>query len=191
MRTVDGLQSSPSRPAIAFEETGRPTRGRRRRRPSGCPAGARRASAEILGQRKLRGTLSAWSIRWCCRRACLNPSTTVRQPTWRAWRCRRSLSPPPSAQPWTSRRSPEGLSSTHIPGPGEPGEPLLVEDWDSIPGARGCTPETCGFRDHHGELVDAGAAVYGLSTQDTAHQRELAERLGPAVRRSSRTRDWS
>jgi peroxiredoxin len=63
------------------------------------------------------------------------------------------------------------------PWTGRPGEPLLTEDWDLIPGARGCTPETCGFRDHHAELVDAGAAVFGLSTQDTDYQRELAERL--------------
>jgi peroxiredoxin len=54
----------------------------------------------------------------------------------------------------------------------------LVDGWDLIPGARGCTPETCAFRDHHAELLAAGAdAVYGLSTQDTAYQRELAERL--------------
>ena len=64
------------------------------------------------------------------------------------------------------------------PWTGKPGEPLLSEDWDSIPGARGCTPETCGFRDHHAELAAAGASVFGLSTQDTAHQLELAERLG-------------
>jgi peroxiredoxin len=64
------------------------------------------------------------------------------------------------------------------PWTGRPGQPLLSDDWDSIPGARGCTPETCGFRDHHADLEAAGAAVYGLSTQDTAYQRELAERLG-------------
>jgi peroxiredoxin len=64
------------------------------------------------------------------------------------------------------------------PWTGRPGEPLLVDDWDLIPGARGCTPETCGFRDHHAELAAAGAGVYGLSTQDTAYQRELVERLG-------------
>ena len=64
------------------------------------------------------------------------------------------------------------------PRTGRPGEPSLVDDWDSIPGARGCTPETCGFRDHHADLVSAGAdAVFGLSTQSTAYQRELAERL--------------
>jgi peroxiredoxin len=64
------------------------------------------------------------------------------------------------------------------PRTGRPGEPSLVDDWDLIPGARGCTPETCAFRDHHAELAQAGAAVLGLSTQDTAYQRELSERLG-------------
>ena len=63
------------------------------------------------------------------------------------------------------------------PRSGRPGEPSLVEGWDLIPGARGCTPEACGFRDHHAELRAAGANVFGLSTQDTAYQRELADRL--------------
>ena len=63
------------------------------------------------------------------------------------------------------------------PWTGRPGEPLLVEDWDLIPGARGCTPETCGFRDHHAELAELGTEVFGLSTQSTDYQRELAERL--------------
>ena len=50
--------------------------------------------------------------------------------------------------------------------------------WNEIPGARGCTPQSCAFRDHHGELKRAGAAqVFGMSTQDTAYQREAAERL--------------
>ena len=64
------------------------------------------------------------------------------------------------------------------PWTGRPGQPLLAEDWDLIPGARGCTPETCGFRDHHAELVALGARVLGLSTQATSYQRELVERLG-------------
>jgi peroxiredoxin len=63
------------------------------------------------------------------------------------------------------------------PRTGVPGEPSLVDDWDSIPGARGCTPESCGFRDHHAELAGLGADVVGLSTQDTDYQREVAERL--------------
>jgi peroxiredoxin len=50
--------------------------------------------------------------------------------------------------------------------------------WDQIPGARGCTPQSCGFRDHFAELKALGVAqVYGLSTQDTGYQREAAERL--------------
>ena len=57
-----------------------------------------------------------------------------------------------------------------------PGQPS-PEGWDLIPGARGCTPQSCAFRDHHSELGDLGAQIYGLSTQTTDHQRELAERL--------------
>ena len=50
--------------------------------------------------------------------------------------------------------------------------------WDDIPGARGCTPQSCGFRDHAGELKQLGVAhLYGLSTQDTAYQQEAAARL--------------
>jgi peroxiredoxin len=61
---------------------------------------------------------------------------------------------------------------------GQPGVDL-PEGWNEIPGARGCTPEACGFRDHHAELAAAGATtVYGLSSQSTAYQAELAERLG-------------
>jgi peroxiredoxin len=64
------------------------------------------------------------------------------------------------------------------PRTGRPGEPPLTPDWDLIPGARGCTPESCGFRDHAAELGDAGAAVAGVSTQSTDDQREVVERLG-------------
>jgi peroxiredoxin len=50
--------------------------------------------------------------------------------------------------------------------------------WDQIPGARGCTPQSCGFRDHFTELKTLGVAqVFGLSTQDGDYQREAAERL--------------
>jgi peroxiredoxin len=62
------------------------------------------------------------------------------------------------------------------PRTGRPGEPL-PDGWDAIPGARGCTPQACAFRDHHRELAALGADVYGLSTQTTAYQREMAERL--------------
>ncbi len=59
---------------------------------------------------------------------------------------------------------------------GVPGKPLPA-GWDEIPGARGCTPQTCGFRDLHAEITKAGVAVFGLSTQTTEYQREMAQRL--------------
>src|SRR5690348_11027316 len=59
---------------------------------------------------------------------------------------------------------------------GRPGV-ALPPGWDQIPGARGCTPESCGFRDHHRELAALGAPVYGLSTQNTDYQREAVNRL--------------
>ena len=52
------------------------------------------------------------------------------------------------------------------------------DGWDQIPGARGCTPQSCSFRDHFGELKRLGVAqLYGLSTQATAYQHEAATRL--------------
>jgi peroxiredoxin len=63
------------------------------------------------------------------------------------------------------------------PRTGVPGKPLF-EGWDAIPGARGCTPQSCGFRDHFAELCKAGVDhLYGLSTQDSDYQREAVERL--------------
>lgn len=53
-----------------------------------------------------------------------------------------------------------------------------IEGWDTIPGARGCTPQSCAFRDHHADLLEAGAnAVFGLSVQNTDYQKEMVERL--------------
>jgi peroxiredoxin len=46
-----------------------------------------------------------------------------------------------------------------------------------LPGARGCTPQACSYRDHHAELRALGASVYGVSTQSTAYQQEMAARL--------------
>ena len=64
------------------------------------------------------------------------------------------------------------------PRTGVPGQIGLVDDWDMIPGARGCTPQSCAFRDHFAELKTLGVAdLFGLSTQETAYQREMAERL--------------
>jgi peroxiredoxin len=63
------------------------------------------------------------------------------------------------------------------PRTGVPGVDALP-GWDDIPGARGCTPQSCSFRDHFAELKALGVAqLFGLSTQDTAYQREAATRL--------------
>jgi peroxiredoxin len=93
-----------------------------------------------------------------------------------------------------------GTSIPHVPLPSTAGEPVdlaalpgrtvlycypltgrpdreLPQGWDEIPGARGCSPQSCAFRDHHEDLRALGARVFGLSTQDTAYQREAAERL--------------
>ena len=61
------------------------------------------------------------------------------------------------------------------PRTGRPGQ-SAGRDWDLIPGARGCTPQSCGFRDLHGELRALGVTVAGVSTQTTDYQREFVER---------------
>jgi peroxiredoxin len=95
----------------------------------------------------------------------------------------RGLAMPPVRLPSTTGRLVDlgalGPGRTVIycyPRTGRPDE-LLPGGWDAIPGARGCTPQSCGFRDHHRELAALGAEVYGLSTQTTEYQREMAERL--------------
>jgi peroxiredoxin len=90
---------------------------------------------------------------------------------------------PDLALPATRRGA---FNLAHVPGrtvlyiyprTGVPGVDL-PPGWDDIPGARGCTPQSCGFRDHFAELKDLGVNhVFGLSTQDTDYQREAAERL--------------
>ena len=90
---------------------------------------------------------------------------------------------PPLPLPSTSGESIDlsGLPGRMVvycyPMTGRPGTEL-PEGWDDIPGARGCTPQSCGFRDHHAELRDLGARIFGLSTQGTVYQREAVERLG-------------
>lgn len=92
---------------------------------------------------------------------------------------------PPIALPATAGpplrvdTAPDGFTRLVLyayPMTGLPGVPV-PDGWDEIPGARGCTPETCGFRDHAAELAAFGAAVAGLSTQSTAYQQEAATRL--------------
>jgi peroxiredoxin len=75
-------------------------------------------------------------------------------------------------------RSPGRVVVFAYPRTGVPGQISPVADWDMIPGARGCTPQACAYRDLHKELTAAGAErLLGLSAQDTAYQREAAERL--------------
>ncbi len=59
---------------------------------------------------------------------------------------------------------------------GVPGIPL-PDGWDHIPGARGCTPQSCSYRDHYQELRALGVSVYGLSSQTSEYQREMINRL--------------
>ncbi|MDO8961500.1 MAG: peroxiredoxin [Methylophilus sp.] len=59
---------------------------------------------------------------------------------------------------------------------GQPNQ-ALPTGWDNTPGARGCTPQSCAFRDHHQEIQQLGAQVFGLSSQTTAYQTEAAQRL--------------
>jgi peroxiredoxin len=71
-----------------------------------------------------------------------------------------------------------GRSVVYVyPRTGRPGQDLPT-GWDGIPGARGCTPQSCSFRDHFADLKALGVKqLYGLSTQDTDYQREAVERL--------------
>jgi peroxiredoxin len=62
------------------------------------------------------------------------------------------------------------------PRTGEPGKPS-PDGWEAIPGARGCTPQSCSMRDNYRALRDLGAEVHGLSTQTTEYQAEAANRL--------------
>ena len=72
-------------------------------------------------------------------------------------------------------REPDLLVLYVYPRTGEPGEPS-PPGWDDIPGARGCTPENCAFRDHAGDLAALGATVYGLSSQPIEEQQSFVER---------------
>jgi peroxiredoxin len=100
-----------------------------------------------------------------------------------ATRCLTGIKLPDLALPATSG-GPVNLSKLKgrtlvyiYPRTGVPGQ-ALPTGWDAIPGARGCTPQSCSFRDHFGELKRLGVAqLFGLSAQDTAYQQEAATRL--------------
>lgn len=65
------------------------------------------------------------------------------------------------------------------PKTGRPDKDVIPDGWDEVPGARGCTPESCGFRDHYQELLNRGVSeVFGLSVQSGDYQREARDRLG-------------
>jgi peroxiredoxin len=78
-----------------------------------------------------------------------------------------------------SSQGPVDISAFEVlyvyPRSGKPGEPSLP-GWDAIPGARGCTPQSCAFRDHAEELAELGARVAGLSVQPLEDQLEFAQR---------------
>ena len=87
------------------------------------------------------------------------------------------LLPGTSGHPVDLTAHPGRLVVYVYPMTGRPGVPR-PNGWDSIPGARGCTPESCGFRDHLSELRAAGiTAVFGISSQGSDDQREARERL--------------
>ena len=72
-----------------------------------------------------------------------------------------------------------GLSAVFVyPRTGQPGVPPLIPNWNEVPGARGCTPQACGYRDLSTEFAALGCRIFGLSTQTTDYQRELVARLG-------------
>ena len=111
------------------------------------------------------------------------------RPTFRCRRmtARRAISPAPSFRRCRSLATDgaqvdlselAGRTVVYIyPRTGRPGQ-APPNGWDAIPGARGCTPQSCGFRDHFAELKRLGVAqLFGLSTQDTDYQREAVERL--------------
>lgn len=53
----------------------------------------------------------------------------------------------------------------------------LPDGWDDVPGVRGCTPQSCAYRDHYAQISELGAQLFGLSTQCSAYQKEMVERL--------------
>jgi peroxiredoxin len=87
-----------------------------------------------------------------------------------------SLSLPSTAGELDLREAATGTLVLYVyPRTGRPGVPP-PDGWDATPGARGCTPQSCAFRDHRAELAELGATVVGMSAQSLADQREFAAR---------------
>jgi peroxiredoxin len=82
--------------------------------------------------------------------------------------------PGAGGEPFELKR-PGTLVAFVYPRTGTPGQPLLP-GWDDIPGARGCTPQSCAFRDRHSSLAELGATVVGISAMDPDEQAAFAER---------------
>jgi peroxiredoxin len=81
-----------------------------------------------------------------------------------------------NGDPVDLRVAAEGVLVLYVyPATGVPGQPL-PDGWDQVPGARGCTPQSCAFRDHAAELAELGASIVGLSAQSVSEQREFAFR---------------
>ena len=88
-----------------------------------------------------------------------------------------SLSLPATDGSWVDLSALRGRSIVYVyPRTGRPEQPLPT-GWDQIPGARGCTPQSCAYRYLAAEFASLGARVFGLSAQDTAYHREAVERL--------------
>jgi peroxiredoxin len=91
-----------------------------------------------------------------------------------------SISLPPTSNPSNPVNISQLPGLTVIfcyPRTGAPGE-VVPPAWDSIPGARGCTPQACSFRDNLPQLKSLGVTqLYGLSTQDSQYQQEVHTRL--------------
>jgi len=88
-----------------------------------------------------------------------------------------SLPLPATTNIWVNLSQWEGRTVVYAyPRTGEPDNDP-PDGWDLIPGARGCTPQSCSFRDHYQELKELNAEVFGLSTQDTPYQQEATTRL--------------
>ena len=154
-----------TRYGIATVNYGTSTRAARHR--EGREPRDRRAREDRRGLRArrdegLRGRVSRRTSSAC--RSARARSTTARPTISSGSRCPSSCSTRPQGRSTSHASASSSPSSTSIPRTGTPGRPT-PDGWDAIPGARGCTPQSCAFRDHAAELAELGARVAGLSAQ--------------------------